>query len=73
MTREACLEEQVPGKLAETVVARLAEVLMVALLLLIAGVWDALISPKWNGTPVPIFLFSVVLLLFVFAPHRWQS
>jgi len=61
------------NKLTENVVARLAEGLMVTLLLLIAAVWDALISPKWNGTPVPILLFSVLLLLFIFAPHRWQS
>jgi len=61
------------NKLTDNVVARLAEGLMVTLLLLIAAVWDALISPKWNGTPVPILLFSVLLLLFIFAPHRWQS
>jgi hypothetical protein len=60
-------------KLADNLVARLAEGLMVTLLLLIAAVWDALIAPKWNGIPVPIFLFSVLLLLFIFAPHRWQS
>lgn len=61
------------NKFTDNVVARLAEGLMVTLLLLIAAVWDALISPKWNGTPVPILLFSVLLLLFIFAPHRWQS
>jgi len=60
-------------KLTDNLVARLAEGLMVTLLLLIAAVWDALLSPQWQGTPIPIFLFSVVLLLFIFAPHRWQS
>ena len=62
-----------PQKLTNNLIARLAEGLMVSLLLLIAAVWDALISPKWDGTSVPILLFSVILLLFIFAPHRWRS
>jgi hypothetical protein len=58
-------------RLTESLVPKLAEGLMITLLILIAAVWDALISPEWNGTPIPLLLFTVVLLLVVFAPWRW--
>lgn len=60
-------------KFTDDLVAKLSEGLMVTLLLLIAAVWDALISPEWNGVPFPLLFLVVVLLLAVLAPWRWHS
>lgn len=59
------------NKLADRFVERFAEVLLIVLFLSFAAVWDVLISPELNGAPIPIFLFTIVLLLLLFAPKRW--
>ena len=54
-------------KVVDRIVERLAVGLMVVLLIAHAAMWDVLISPEWNGTPIPIFLSSIILLsLFLF-------
>ncbi len=57
--------------MADKIVRLLAEGLLIILLLSFAGIWDVLISPKWNGTPIPIFMLGVIFLLVLFAPKRW--
>jgi hypothetical protein len=57
--------------IADKVVERLVESLMILFVVGGAAVWDVLVSPEWNGTPIPIFLFGVIVLLLVFAPMRW--
>jgi len=57
----------------DKVVERFVEGLIVVLSLTFAAVWDALISPEWNGTPLPILLTVAILILVIFAPRRWTE
>jgi len=54
-------------------VPRLFEGVAWTLCLLIAAVWDALISPERNGIPLPIFVGSLLVVLLVFAPFRFEQ
>ena len=56
----------------DRVVTRLAEGVFVLVVLSFSAVWDVLISPKLNGTPIPIILGSAILVLVFLAPKRWS-
>ena len=56
----------------DRVVTRLAEGVFILVVLSFAAVWDVLISPKLNGTPIPIIIGSSILVLVFLAPKRWS-
>lgn len=58
-------------RVSERFIATFTEILMIVLLVSYATIWDILLAPEWHGTPIPLILFAVVLLLVVFAPRRW--
>lgn len=60
-------------KTLDKLVPKVFEGVVWVLLLTYAAVWDVLISPEWNGIPIPIILFVVLFGLLVFAPFRFEE
>lgn len=63
---------QVGMKAFDRFVPRLFEGVVWVLVLLFAAVWDALISPERNGIPLPILTGSLLVVLLVFSPFRFE-
>ena len=56
----------------DRVVTKLAEGVFILVVLSFSAVWDVLISPELNGTPIPIILGSTILVVVFLAPKRWS-